>query len=69
MAFKGKEPIRTKIVLDNQTLEQISDCRYLGSDVSFFKNEVSDNKLQKFQHICRSLSRILKKQSPKSNQT
>ena len=60
MALKGKESIKTKIVLNNLTLEQVSDFRYLGYDTSFFENKDLDNKLQKFQHICGSLSRSLK---------
>ena len=47
MAFNGKKPIRTKIFLDNQTLQQVSDFHYLGWDTSFLKNKDLDNKLHK----------------------
>ena len=41
MEFKVKVPIRTDIVLDNKIIEQISDIRYLGCNISFYKNNVS----------------------------
>ena len=62
MAFKRKEHIRTKIYLNNQTLEHILDFDY---DISYFKNKGLDNKLHKFQHICESSSRILKNKRQK----
>ena len=33
-AFKGKYPARTKIVINNSTLEQVSRFKYLGCAVS-----------------------------------
>ena len=33
MAFHGKFPIRTKIVIDNYILEQVSHFNYLGMDI------------------------------------
>ena len=35
MAFKGKYPVRTKIVINNSTLEQVSRFKYLGCAVSY----------------------------------
>jgi hypothetical protein len=31
MAFKGPDPVRTKIVTDNKILEQVSSFNYLGN--------------------------------------
>ena len=52
MAFKGKEPIRTKIVIENEVIEQVSHFNYLGYDHTYeYENEVQQ-KLHKFQYIC-----------------
>ena len=37
MAFKGRDPVRTKIVIDNKTIEQVSSFNYLGN-ISYEKN-------------------------------
>jgi len=33
MAFKGGDPIRTKIVIDNKIIEQVNSFNYLGNTV------------------------------------
>jgi hypothetical protein len=46
MAFNGKYPIRTKIIIDNNPTEQISYFQYLGCDVTYRtgdKNKKSKN--------------------------
>jgi hypothetical protein len=35
MAFQGKNHIRCKIVIDNKTIEQVSNFKYLGFNVSY----------------------------------
>ena len=35
MAFKGKYPVKTKIVINNSTLAQVSRFKYLGCVVSY----------------------------------
>ena len=35
MVFHGKEPIRSKIVLDGNPIEQVSESEYLGTDLSY----------------------------------
>ena len=42
MAFKGRDPIRTKIVIDNKTIEQVNLFNYLGS-ISYEKELDIDN--------------------------
>jgi hypothetical protein len=34
MAFKGWDPVRTKIVIDNKTIEQVKLFDYLGNMIS-----------------------------------
>ena len=35
MALVGKYHLRTKIVLDNKSIEQVSHFRYLGCDITY----------------------------------
>jgi len=37
METKGQDPVRTKIVIDNKTVEQVNSFNYLG-DISYEKN-------------------------------
>jgi len=36
MAFHGKEPVRSKIVIDGKAIEQVNVFTYLGTDISYF---------------------------------
>jgi len=38
MAFKGRDPVRTKIVIDNKIVEQLNSFNYLGNMISYRKN-------------------------------
>jgi len=68
MAFKGKEPIRTKIIIENEAIEQVSHFTYLGCDITFeYENDIQ-HKLHKFQHICGTLRKTLKKKTRKETQ-
>ena len=35
MAFRGKHPIRSKIIINNQAIEQVSHFNFLGCDVTY----------------------------------
>lgn len=37
MAFKWEQPISSKTVLNDKTLEQVSQFQYLGCDISYEK--------------------------------
>jgi hypothetical protein len=52
MAFKGKYPIRIKIVINDKILEQVSHFKYLGSDISYENNKDTEEKVAEFTHIC-----------------
>ena len=47
MAFKGRDPVRTKIVIDNKIMEQVNSFNYLGNTISYEKELNIDNKLHK----------------------
>jgi len=37
MAFKGRDPVRTKIVTDNKIIEQVKLFKYLGNMIFYEK--------------------------------
>lgn len=60
MAFQGKYHLRSKVILDGNTIEQVPTFNYPGYNVSFFNDIDQEPKLYKFQHICGTIKRILK---------
>ena len=45
LTYKGRDPVRTKIVIDNKIIEQVKLFNYLGN-VSSYEGELDiDNKL------------------------
>lgn len=59
IAFKGKDPIRSKIVINGKIVEQVNTFRYLGMDISY-KGEVDiENKLYKFIKLTGLLNRTM----------
>ena len=51
MAVKGLDPVRTKIVLDNKTIEQVNLFNYLGNMIFYEKELDIDNKLHNYLKI------------------
>jgi len=47
MTFKGRDPVRTKIVIDNKIIEQVNLFNCLGNMISFEGELDIDNKLNK----------------------
>jgi len=37
MAFKGRDPVGTKILIDNKIIEQVNSCNSLGNMISYEK--------------------------------
>lgn len=65
MAFLGKSPIRTKIVLYEKPIEQVSHFRYLGCDISYEPDRDVTDKVHRFQWICGTIHRTLKNKTRK----
>ena len=62
MAFKGRDPVRTKIVIDNKMIEQVNMFNYLGNMISY-ENELDiDNKLHNYLKITGILNNVFKPQ-------
>ena len=53
MAFEGRDPVRTKIVIDNKIIEKVSSFNYLGNMISYEKEVDIDNKLHNYLKITR----------------
>lgn len=65
MAFKGKYPVRCKIVVNDKIIEQVSNFVYLGCDVSYDRPKDLRNKVNRFQAICGTISRTLRRKARK----
>jgi hypothetical protein len=69
MAFKGRVPVRTKIVIDNQIIEQVNSINYLENMISYEKELDIDNKLHNslkitviINNVVRPEKKLLRKQ-------
>ena len=64
MAFKGRDPVRTKIVIDNKSTEQVNSLNYSGNMISYEKELDIDNKLQNYLKITGILNNVFRPQKP-----
>jgi hypothetical protein len=49
--FRGRDPLRSKIVIDNKIIEQVNSFNCLGSLISYENEMDIDNKLNKYLKI------------------
>ena len=68
MAFQGKWPLRSKIVIDNVIMEQVNNFKYLGCEVSFDREHDIPQKIAKFNLICGTIHRTLKGKARKETE-
>ena len=62
MAFKGRDPVRTKIVIDNKIVEKVNSFNYLGNMTSYKKELDIDNKLHNYFKITGILNNVFRPQ-------
>ena len=62
MVFKGRDSVRTKIVVDNKIIEQVNMFNYLGNMISYEKEMDIDSKLHNYLKITGILSNVFKPQ-------
>src|SRR5215469_5482668 len=62
MAFKGRDPVRTKIVIDNKIIEQVNSFNYLGNLISYEKELDIDNKLHNYLKITSIINNVFRPQ-------
>ena len=59
MAFKGRDPVRTKIVIDNKIIEEVNLFSYLGNMI-FCEGELNIDKLNNFLKITGILNNVFR---------
>ena len=62
MALKGRDPVRTKTVIDNKIIEQVNLFTYLGNMISYEKELDIDNKLHNYLKITGIINNVFKPQ-------
>jgi len=62
MAFKGRDSVRTKIVLDNAIIEQVNLFNYLGNIISYEGELDIDIKLNNLLKITGILNNVFRPQ-------
>ena len=62
MAFRGQDPVRIKIVIDNKIIEQVNSFNYLGNMISYEKELHIDNKLHNYLKITGILNNVFRPQ-------
>jgi len=62
MAFKGRDAVRTKIVINNKMIEQVNLFNCLGNVISYEGELDVDNKLNNFLKITGILNSVFRPQ-------
>jgi hypothetical protein len=60
MAFRGQDPIRSKIIIDNRIIEQKNSFNYLGNLISYENEMDIDNKLNNYLKIIGILNNVFR---------
>jgi hypothetical protein len=60
MAFSGKDPVRSKICINNKTLEQVNTFNYLGCTLSYEGEKDMPSKISKFVQTIGVINQVLK---------
>jgi hypothetical protein len=60
MAFRGRDPIRSKIVINNKIIEQKKTFNYLGCSLSYEGEKDVRTKVSKFLQITGIINQVLK---------
>jgi hypothetical protein len=62
MAFKGRDPVRTKIIIDNKTIEQVQSFNCLGNVISYERELDIEEKLNNYLQISGILNNVFRPQ-------
>jgi hypothetical protein len=60
MAFKGRDPTRSKIVIDNRIIEQVNSFNYLGNLIYYVNETDIDNKLNNYLRITDIINNVFR---------
>ena len=64
MAFQGRDPVRSKILVHNKTIEQVNLFNYLGNMTSYEGELNIDNKFKKKLKITGILNKVFDYKKP-----
>ena len=62
MPFRGRDPVRTKIVIDNKIIKQVNSFNYLGNMISYEKQLDIDKKLHNYLKFTGNLNNVFRPQ-------
>jgi len=62
MSFKGRDPVRTKILIDNKIIEKVNSFNYLGYMISYEKELDIDNKMHNYLKITDIINNVFRPQ-------
>ena len=62
MAFRGRDPVITKRLIDDKIIEQVNSFNYLGNMIPYEKELDIDNKLRKYLIITGILNNVFRPQ-------
>jgi hypothetical protein len=68
MAMKGKMNARTKIVINNNIIEQVNSFSYLGYKITVPNNRDFEINWNRFNQMCSTIRRTLKNKTRKETQ-
>jgi hypothetical protein len=60
MACKGRDKVRNKILINNNTIEKINTFNYLGCSISYENDKDITVKISKFLQVMGNINRTLK---------
>jgi len=62
MVFKGRDPVRTNIIIDNKIIKHVNSFNYLGNIISYEREFDNDNKLNNYLKITGDLNNVFRPQ-------
>ena len=65
--FVGADHLRTKIIINDETLEQVSQFTYLGCSISYQFSNYVESKLAKFFQLIGTIKRTIFQESENGN--
>ena len=64
MTFKGKDAVRSKIVINENIIEQVNTLRCLGNEISYQGEVVVSSKIAKFLRVNGLINSMLRSNKP-----
>lgn len=68
MTFIGKDRVERKIIIDNQTIEQVANFNSSECDITYEENKYILNKADNYRRICGIIGQTLKEETMRRTQ-